>query len=204
MEISARIVAGTNLFIDGSPYSYLNYSEPMSTGRRIAREIKNALLSNSLPLVLDDSSLLSASAPPSRPRSSWRARSGARAAVEADPQALYATMRRRVRAGRRANTGALSTSNVYLSTILDAGRAYALFRPSDAEYGNLAALTVDVATQMHYDPLVSNDAAQWYVREAATWAIAHGDGAQRGSGASLLLATAGGGPRPRPASRRMP
>ncbi len=54
MEISARIVAGTNLFIDGSPYSYLNYSEPMSTGRRIAREIKNALLSNSLYAVLDD------------------------------------------------------------------------------------------------------------------------------------------------------
>ncbi|MBC5805576.1 MAG: 5-formaminoimidazole-4-carboxamide-1-(beta)-D-ribofuranosyl 5'-monophosphate synthetase [Candidatus Eremiobacter antarcticus] len=59
MEISARIVAGTNLFIDGSPYSYLNYDEPMSTGRRIAREIKNALLSNSLELVLDQSSRLS-------------------------------------------------------------------------------------------------------------------------------------------------
>jgi 5-formaminoimidazole-4-carboxamide-1-(beta)-D-ribofuranosyl 5'-monophosphate synthetase len=58
MEISARIVAGTNLFIDGSPYSYLNYDEPMSTGRRIAREIKNALLSNSLDLVLDQSSRL--------------------------------------------------------------------------------------------------------------------------------------------------
>jgi 5-formaminoimidazole-4-carboxamide-1-(beta)-D-ribofuranosyl 5'-monophosphate synthetase len=57
MEISARIVAGTNPFIDGSPYSYLNYGEPMSTGRRIAREIKNALLSNSLHVVLDDSSL---------------------------------------------------------------------------------------------------------------------------------------------------
>jgi 5-formaminoimidazole-4-carboxamide-1-(beta)-D-ribofuranosyl 5'-monophosphate synthetase len=56
MEISARIVAGTNPFIDGSPYSYLNYSEPMSTGRRIAREIKNALLSNNLSVVLDDSS----------------------------------------------------------------------------------------------------------------------------------------------------
>jgi len=54
MEISARIVAGTNLFIDGSPYSYLNYSEPMSTGRRIAREIKNALLGNALDVVLDD------------------------------------------------------------------------------------------------------------------------------------------------------
>ena len=58
MEISARIVAGTNLFIDGSPYSYLNYSEPMSTGRRIGREIKNALLTGNLGLVLDDSSKL--------------------------------------------------------------------------------------------------------------------------------------------------
>ena len=58
MEISARIVAGTNLFINGSPYSYLNYSEPMSTGRRIAREVKNALLTNNLKLVLDDSSVL--------------------------------------------------------------------------------------------------------------------------------------------------
>jgi len=58
MEISARIVAGTNLFIDGSPYSYLNYSEPMSTGRRIAREIKNALLSNNLRSILDDTSIL--------------------------------------------------------------------------------------------------------------------------------------------------
>jgi 5-formaminoimidazole-4-carboxamide-1-(beta)-D-ribofuranosyl 5'-monophosphate synthetase len=41
-EISARIVAGTNLYMDGSPYSKLLYDEPMSTGRRIAREIKNA------------------------------------------------------------------------------------------------------------------------------------------------------------------
>ncbi len=57
MEISARIVAGSNPFIDGSPYSYLNYSEPMSTGRRIAREIKNALLSNNLHAVLDDSGI---------------------------------------------------------------------------------------------------------------------------------------------------
>jgi 5-formaminoimidazole-4-carboxamide-1-(beta)-D-ribofuranosyl 5'-monophosphate synthetase len=41
-EVSARIVAGTNLYIDGSPYSSLYYSEPMSTGRRIAREVKEA------------------------------------------------------------------------------------------------------------------------------------------------------------------
>lgn len=40
-EISARIVAGTNLYISGSPYSDL-VDEKLSTGRRIAREIKNA------------------------------------------------------------------------------------------------------------------------------------------------------------------
>ena len=42
-EISARIVAGTNPFINGSPYTWLRYNEPMSTGRRIAREIKQAI-----------------------------------------------------------------------------------------------------------------------------------------------------------------
>jgi len=41
-EISCRIVAGTNPFITGSPYSDL--IEPgMSTGQRIAREIKDAV-----------------------------------------------------------------------------------------------------------------------------------------------------------------
>ncbi|OGE26799.1 5-formaminoimidazole-4-carboxamide-1-(beta)-D-ribofuranosyl 5'-monophosphate synthetase [Candidatus Daviesbacteria bacterium RIFCSPHIGHO2_02_FULL_39_12] len=53
IEISARIVAGTNCFIDGSPYAYLNYKEPMSTGRRIAREIKEAIKKNKLKEVLD-------------------------------------------------------------------------------------------------------------------------------------------------------
>jgi 5-formaminoimidazole-4-carboxamide-1-(beta)-D-ribofuranosyl 5'-monophosphate synthetase len=41
-EFSARIVAGTNLFVEGSPYSALLYDEPMSMGRRIAREVKIA------------------------------------------------------------------------------------------------------------------------------------------------------------------
>ncbi|MEO9294996.1 MAG: formate--phosphoribosylaminoimidazolecarboxamide ligase [Nitrososphaera sp.] len=41
-EFSARIVAGTNLFVDGSPYSSLLYDESMSMGRRIAREVKVA------------------------------------------------------------------------------------------------------------------------------------------------------------------
>ena len=41
-EISGRIVAGTNLNISGSPYSDL--VEPgVSTGQRIAREIKEAI-----------------------------------------------------------------------------------------------------------------------------------------------------------------
>lgn len=38
-EISARIVAGSNLYMEGSPYSALSFKEPMSTGRRISREI---------------------------------------------------------------------------------------------------------------------------------------------------------------------
>lgn len=42
-EISARIVAGTNVGIGTSPYSYLKYGDGMYMGRRIAREIKNAI-----------------------------------------------------------------------------------------------------------------------------------------------------------------
>ena len=51
-EISARIVAGTNPYVEGSPYTWLKYNEPMSTGRRIAREIKNAIKTNQLKKVL--------------------------------------------------------------------------------------------------------------------------------------------------------
>ena len=41
-EVSARIVAGTNVYPNGSPYSLYYNNEPMSTGRRIARELKTA------------------------------------------------------------------------------------------------------------------------------------------------------------------
>jgi len=51
-EISARIVAGTNPYIDGSPYTWLKYNEPMSTGRRLARDIKMAIESDQLDKVL--------------------------------------------------------------------------------------------------------------------------------------------------------
>ncbi len=53
-EISARIVAGTNPYIKGSPYTDLRYDEPMSTGRRVAREIKNAIDEDRLSEVLSD------------------------------------------------------------------------------------------------------------------------------------------------------
>lgn len=50
-EISTRIVAGTNLFIAGSPYSDLR--EPgISTGRRISREIRLAEKKGRLPEIL--------------------------------------------------------------------------------------------------------------------------------------------------------
>ncbi|MDE1762706.1 MAG: formate--phosphoribosylaminoimidazolecarboxamide ligase [Thaumarchaeota archaeon] len=51
-EFSARIVAGTNLYVDGSPYSSLTYGEPMSMGKRIAREIKNAKKENKLQRII--------------------------------------------------------------------------------------------------------------------------------------------------------
>ena len=41
-EFSARIVAGTNIYMDGSPYYSLLFNESMSMGKRIAREIKIA------------------------------------------------------------------------------------------------------------------------------------------------------------------
>lgn len=47
-EFSARIVAGTNIYMDGSPYLSLLYNEQMSMGKRIAREIKTASSSNQI------------------------------------------------------------------------------------------------------------------------------------------------------------
>ncbi|MCK5458816.1 MAG: DUF1297 domain-containing protein, partial [Thermoplasmatales archaeon] len=50
-EISARIVAGTNPYISGSPYSEL-IQPNLSTGRRIAQEIKYANKKNLLEKIL--------------------------------------------------------------------------------------------------------------------------------------------------------
>ena len=51
-EISARIVAGTNPYVEGSPYTWMKYNKPMSTGRRIAMEIKNAIKMKQLKKIL--------------------------------------------------------------------------------------------------------------------------------------------------------
>jgi 5-formaminoimidazole-4-carboxamide-1-(beta)-D-ribofuranosyl 5'-monophosphate synthetase len=50
-EISTRIVAGTNLFISGSPYSDL-VAPGLSTGRRIAQEIKRGQAEDRLSEIL--------------------------------------------------------------------------------------------------------------------------------------------------------
>ena len=47
-EFSARIVAGTNIYMDGSPYYSLLFNEHMSMGKRIAREISSAENTNQL------------------------------------------------------------------------------------------------------------------------------------------------------------
>jgi len=47
-EVSARIVAGTNLYPEGSPYSCYLYPKPMSMGRRIAYEIREGIRRNKL------------------------------------------------------------------------------------------------------------------------------------------------------------
>ena len=74
----------------------------------------------------------------------------------------------------------------YQATILDAGRAYALFRPGDPNYAEIATLAVDIASQLHYSPLTNNDASLWYVDEAATYVIKNGDATHQAEAKALL------------------
>ncbi len=92
----------------------------------------------------------------------------ARAALQADPAVLYAKMKSAYDKAA-ANGWDFRDQEVYLSTIFNAGRAYALQRPNDPAYGELATLTVQVASGLHYNPLTNHDAAVWWVREASAW-----------------------------------
>src|SRR5579883_2211007 len=95
---------------------------------------------------------------------------GARAAIEADPQVLYQQMKAAYDKAAKDNW-AFGDQEAYLATIFNAGRAYSLQRPDDPAYGELATLTVQVGSGVHYNPLTNHDAATWYVREAAQWVI---------------------------------
>ncbi|MBD5606331.1 MAG: hypothetical protein IAI48_14775 [Candidatus Eremiobacteraeota bacterium] len=111
----------------------------------------------------------------------------ARAAIETDPTVLYATMRSAYDKGV-AKGWPFSSELYYESTVFDAGRAYALFRPDDPQSAQVAALAVDVATELHYDPLTNDDASLWYVLEAASAVAKTGDAQHRAEAEALVAA----------------
>jgi hypothetical protein len=92
----------------------------------------------------------------------------ARATIQADPGTLYTAMKSAYDRAAAAHFDFLS-QEVYLSTIFNAGRAYALQRPDDPALRELETLTVQIGASLHYNPLTNHDAATWYVRQAAVW-----------------------------------
>ncbi|MBV8117785.1 MAG: hypothetical protein JOZ01_07385 [Candidatus Eremiobacteraeota bacterium] len=96
----------------------------------------------------------------------------ARATLVADPTVLYQQMKDAYAKGSSSGWNYRSQA-YYLSTIFNAGRAYSLQYPDAAEYGELATLTVQIGTGLHYNPLTNHDAAVWWVREAADWISKH-------------------------------
>lgn len=101
----------------------------------------------------------------------------ARATLVADPAVLYKQMKDAYAKGATDGWNYRS-QQVYLSTIFNAGRAYALQYPDDPAYGELAGLTVQIGAGLHYNPLINHDAAVWWVREASDWVMKHSqDGA---------------------------
>ena len=97
----------------------------------------------------------------------------ASAALVADPQALYNDMKASFDKGA-AHGWTFFDQLYYLAAIFNAGRAYSLQAPDDPNYAEVAQLTIDVGTKLHYNPLTNHDAAPWYVREAALYMQQHG------------------------------
>ncbi|MDE2480656.1 MAG: hypothetical protein KGN02_00525 [bacterium] len=106
--------------------------------------------------------------------------------MEADPSVLYAQMKSAYDKAAAANWD-FRDQELYLSTIFNAGRAYSLQRPNDPAYGELATLTVTVASGLHYNPLTNHDAAVWWVREAAEWVEKNATDPTLASDAKALL-----------------
>ncbi len=92
----------------------------------------------------------------------------ASATLEADPSTLYQEMKAAYDKAQAAQWDFVD-QEVYLSTIFNAGRAYSLQRPDDPAFTELEALTVQIGSGLHYNPLTNHDAAVWYVRQAAVW-----------------------------------
>jgi hypothetical protein len=90
----------------------------------------------------------------------------------ADPTQLYTQMKNAYDKGT-ADGWNFRNQEIYLSTIFNAGRAYSLQRADDPNYGELATLSVQIGSALHYNPLTNHDAAAWYVREAAQWVTNH-------------------------------
>lgn len=107
----------------------------------------------------------------------------AQATLQTDPMALYKTMKAAYDRGT-AGGWKFADDVYYFSTVLDAGRAYELVRRDDPDNASLKGFAVDVATKLHYNPLTSRDAAEWYVRLAAA---AYANDPARGAQARALL-----------------
>ncbi len=109
-----------------------------------------------------------------------------RAAFMADPGKLYAQMKAAYEKGN-AQGWTFYNQELYLSTIFNAGRAYSLQRATDPAYPQLEQVTVDIASSLHYDPLINHEAVPWYVREAAVYvARNNSDPAEQAKAKDLL------------------
>ncbi|MBV8153492.1 MAG: hypothetical protein JOY98_03675, partial [Candidatus Eremiobacteraeota bacterium] len=98
----------------------------------------------------------------------------ARAAFVADPAALYEQMKDAYAKGEAAGWNYRS-QEIYLASILNAGRAYSLQHPEMAAYGELAGLTVQIGGALHYNPLTNHDGAVWWIAEAAEYVKQHSE-----------------------------
>ena len=108
----------------------------------------------------------------------------AHAALDIDPAQLYKQMKAAYDKGA-ASGWHLSDELDYFSAVLDAGRGYELRRRDDPQNVAIKGIAVDLASRLNYDPLISNDAAEWYVRLAAQ---AWQDDPVRGASARAVIA----------------
>ncbi len=107
------------------------------------------------------------------------------ATIETDPGALYRLMKSAYDQGA-AHGWRFADQQYYLSTIFSAGRAYSLHDSSDPAYAELATLTVEIGSGLHYNPLTNHDAVPWYVREAANYVTQHGNPDQIAKAKALM------------------